>query len=118
MQSRDMIIAALNADPTATPADKKRILDAIENKPIRKEKMLTTKQACELLDDCHPITLRRLEQRGVLTPVRYSKRKLRWRESELLEFLENGIDKESEHPAPNEEGIIGRSLTANEVEGK
>ena len=91
MQSRDMIIAALNADPTATPADKKRILAAIEDRPTRKEKMFTSKRACELLDDISLATLRRLERRGVLTPVRYSKRKLRWRESELRDFLENGI---------------------------
>lgn len=91
MQSREIIVAALNADPTATPAQKRRILDAIEDKPARKEKTLTTKQACELLGDIHPITLRRLEQRQILTPVRYSKRKLRWRETELLDFLNNGI---------------------------
>ncbi len=94
MQSRDMIIAALNADPTATPADKKRILAAIEDKPTRKEKMLTTKQACELLGGIHQITLRRLEQRQILTPVRYSKRRLRWKESELLDFLSIGISKQ------------------------
>jgi hypothetical protein len=91
MQSRDIITAALNADHTVTPAHKKRILAAIEGKPKRPDKQLTTKQACELLEGIHPITMGRLEKRGHLTPIRYSKRKIRWRESELLEFLESGI---------------------------
>ena len=91
MQSKDIIVAALNADPTATPAQKRRVLDALSDTQQRKDRMLSTRQACELLGGIHTITLRRLEKRGILTPVRYSKRKLRWRESQLTEFLANGI---------------------------
>lgn len=97
MQSKDMIIAALNADPTATPAQKRRVLDALNDTQQRKDRMLSTRQACELLGGIHPITLRRLEKRQVLIPVRYSKRKLRWRESALIEFLENGITESEAH---------------------
>jgi hypothetical protein len=50
-------------------------------------------QACELLGNIHPVTPAgsRNAECGVLPPIRNSRRKLRWRESDVLAFLTNSI---------------------------
>ncbi|MCF7848738.1 MAG: hypothetical protein K9M45_07810 [Kiritimatiellales bacterium] len=79
---------------TATPDQQKQI-EAILNGRQKKRKLITTKAACALLEKCHPITLRRYEKRGLLHAVRFSQRRVRWDEDEVLALANNGITIES-----------------------
>ena len=83
---------ALAADPAITLEHQKRILDAIL-KPTITSRLLTTRQACQVLDPdhpLHPVTLRRYEKKGLLHPVRYSARYIRWPEAEIV-ALRSGV---------------------------
>lgn len=68
----------------------KRIIDVLYDKASsNKPKLLNTRQAAELTQ-MHPVSLRQLAQKGILKPIRYSARKLRWPEDMLLDYLYNG----------------------------
>ena len=99
MQTRQIIETAIKSDPTATPEQKKRVLDALkETPPNTRPKLITRKQATELLDDCCVMTVKRLEKRGHLTPLRFSARRVRLDEAEVLNFARLGIQaKEVSH---------------------
>lgn len=66
-----------------------RLADAV--KP-RRRKLLTTKEAASIFNAC-PETLRRYAQRGLLHPVRYNARRLRWDADELEAFLSEGVSR-------------------------
>ena len=66
-----------------------KIVATLNGKEATKSRLLTTRQAAEFLD-MHPVTLRALGLSGVLNPIRYSARKLRWPEDMLSEYLYNG----------------------------
>ena len=90
--TKQIIEVAISSDPTIETPERRKLKDLLSGK-VKKDRLITTKEACLLLG-CAPISLGRYEKRGYLFPVRYSQRKKRWRESELLEFLETGIAKE------------------------
>jgi excisionase family DNA binding protein len=50
--------------------------------------ILTTHEASEMLS-VSPSTLKRLAQKGVITPVKISTRRVGWRVSDLIEFTES-----------------------------
>jgi len=73
-----------------TKTERKRLLAAAENEPVnKKQKMLTIKQAAELLGVCE-MTVKRFVKRGMLHPIRLSQRMVRYREDEILELLSGG----------------------------
>lgn len=90
MQSAAIIKSIIEGDETATPEEVKRVLKAIS---MSREPMkgITTKQACSILG-CTPCTLRRYEKNGYIAGVRYSARHVRWDETNIRHFAENGID--------------------------
>lgn len=70
-----------------TKTERKRLLAAAENEPIKKkQKMLTKKQVAEMLGVCE-MSVRRYALRGLLHPIRLSERMVRYGEDELLELL-------------------------------
>lgn len=78
----------LGADSTVSDKHRQAILrvcrsDATANRKIA-ERMITTKQAAEILCTCVK-TVHRYGARGLLTPCRRSQRAIRWR----LEEVEN-----------------------------
>jgi hypothetical protein len=74
---------------TADEETLRRIADAV--KP-RRRKLLTTREAASIFNAC-PETLRRYAKRGLLHPVRYNARRLRWDADELETFLSQGVDR-------------------------
>ncbi|MBI9020850.1 MAG: hypothetical protein JEZ10_06310 [Verrucomicrobia bacterium] len=60
-------------------------------KPLNtRPKLITRKQAAEILDCC-TMTIKRLEKRGALTPIRFSARRVRLDEAQVLELARTGI---------------------------
>jgi len=67
--------------------ERKRLLAAAENEPLKnKQKMLTKKQASELLGVC-PETVKRYANRGMLHPIRLSQRMVRYGEDDVMALL-------------------------------
>jgi len=73
-----------------TKTERKRLLAAAENEPIKKkQKLLTKKQVAKMLGVC-PETVKRYAKRGMLHPIRLSQRMVRYGEDEVLELLNSG----------------------------
>jgi len=95
MQHRQIIEAAIKSDATATPEQVQRVLNALKEKPTNtRPKLISRKQTSELLDCC-VMTVKRMEKRGLLTPIRFSARRVRIKESQVLDLMQNGIDGEA-----------------------
>ena len=73
-----------------TPEQLKRIRQ-LEKPQNTRPKLITRKQAATDYLDCCVMTIKRLEKRGFLTPIRFSARRVRLDEAEVLEFARNGI---------------------------
>ena len=65
-------------------AQRAKILRAL-TAPDGDENLLTTRDAAALVP-IHPKTLLALGRRGILNPIRRSKRSIRWREDEVRRF--------------------------------
>jgi hypothetical protein len=87
--TRAVIKTALDNDKEMTN-EERRLFDRALGSPCIKRELVTTKKACEILDACEK-TLNRYAQKGFLTPVRYSKRKIRWDKEELEAFRDAGM---------------------------
>ncbi len=72
------ICAATGTPPEVTRA----IMRAAKGEPTTPDKAITTKAAAEALECC-PRTVHRLAARGLLHPIRRSRRCIRWRRSEV-----------------------------------
>ena len=55
----------------------------------QKRELITTKEACAILG-VNPVTLRRYEQRGIISAIRYTKRRIRWDKDDILELKYTG----------------------------
>ena len=85
-----LINQVIEYDGPLTDKKVKRVLDELYDRAFdKKPKLLNTRQAAELTN-MHPVTLRQLALKGVLKPIRYSARKIRWPEDMLLDYLYNG----------------------------
>lgn len=67
-----------------------RVLRMVNGSADTADKLLTTRQAAAVLEH-HPKTLLKLGRMGVISPVRRSKRCIRWRESEIRRFAAEGV---------------------------
>jgi len=72
-----------------TPEQLKRIRQ-LEKPTNLRPKLITRKQAAEILDCC-VMSIKRYEERGHLTPIPRSSRSIRLDEAEVLDFARNGI---------------------------
>jgi len=66
--------------------ERAEVLAMLKPKTPTREKMLTTRAACELAD-VHPKTLFRWAVKGYLHPKRITPSRVRWPKSELETFL-------------------------------
>ena len=87
--TKTILTSAFNNDPTRTE-EEQTLFNKLVNGSFRRTKLLTTKQASELVD-VHPVTLRGWANKpGFPQPIRYTCRKIRWKQDQLEEFLLNG----------------------------
>jgi len=80
-QTTRTIEAVLDSSTDITPEVKSRIMALLKGKQPRSP-MVTRKEACQTLGVC-TATLRRYELRGILNPVRLSKRNIVYRASDI-----------------------------------
>jgi hypothetical protein len=92
MQSEGIIRAALLSDPSMTAEQRERILTALKDPAPIRPKMLTRKQVAERLE-VHSETVKRYGKKGLLHPVRFTARAVRYLESEVLDFMREGAGK-------------------------
>ncbi|MBP5641203.1 MAG: helix-turn-helix domain-containing protein [Victivallales bacterium] len=89
--TRQIIMAAIQADTNITEDEVKNITRILDGKP-KKVELLKTKEACQILG-CVPRTLRKYEMAGKIQAVRQSKRRVRYRCDEIEILAYNGTDK-------------------------
>lgn len=89
--TREMIRLALDNDSSMSPVEKRAALKAcLENGGNRRPRLGTAKQAAAILS-CHPKTVYRYARRGMLQPIHYSARKVRFDLDEVEAFAARGI---------------------------
>ena len=84
-------VAALVAAGIPDKGERAEVLALLKPKAPTREKMLTTRAACELAG-VHPKTLFRWETKGYLHPRRITPSRVRWAKSELETFLCEGAE--------------------------
>ena len=95
-KTQTAIETAMDIDTTITPEEEKHLKRALGGRSGKQRRtLITTKEASKLLE-CHPATLRRYERQGLITPIRYSKRYIRWDYDDILELKYNGIPSEND----------------------
>ena len=78
--------AALLSAGIADPAERSEAIAALKERADRRDKMLTTRAACQLAE-VNPKTLFRWERKGYLHPRRITPSRVRWSRNELETFL-------------------------------
>lgn len=84
------IEALLRADNTVPMEHREEVLRACSRKSLSKPKLRGVKEAAAVLG-CHPKTIYRYVRQGLLHPVRYSQRKVRFDINEVEAFATNGL---------------------------
>jgi len=92
MHTLEIIRATIESDPTATPEQRKAIMAIAEGRPEAKPKpkLITRKQAADLLGCCGE-TVKRYSRRGLIRAIRYTARRVRYDEAQILDFARDGI---------------------------
>ena len=81
-----IIKTALDVDTAITKEEKERVLAALNPQERIAEKMITTKEACEMLDVSRR-TLANYVQEGKIKIIKYSPRQVRYRYAEVCDFM-------------------------------
>ena len=89
MQNRSIIEAAIKSDPTATPEEKARLMAALL--PAKETPRLITRKEVAALLGVHVETVKRYTRAGLLKPVKFTARAVRYPEAEVLHFMQNGV---------------------------
>jgi hypothetical protein len=90
LQTKGTLRTVLDLDETLTKDETKHIKRALGDTGGKQRRVLiTTKEACEILGVCR-LTLSRYEHRGLITPIRYTQRRIRWDMDDLEEFKNAG----------------------------
>ncbi|VGO22715.1 helix-turn-helix transcriptional regulator [Pontiella sulfatireligans] len=90
MQCAVMIEAAVLNDPTATQAEKNRVLEALKGAASKPRPIpITTEQVAAMME-CHIVTVRRYGKQGLLHPIRITPRKIRWDKNEVEALMLQG----------------------------
>jgi len=74
----------------ASEAEKARILKAAKDPTSQALKMLTRKQVASMLG-VHIETIKRYGRKGLLHPVKFTARAVRYPEAEILNFMRTGV---------------------------
>ena len=97
----------LQADSSVPPEQRSAILTAcrkdVAGNHIKREAMVTTKQAAGILQTCSKTVLM-YGVRGLLTPCRRSQRAIRWRLSEVEQLATEGAGSNQVGKADEDEG--------------
>ncbi|MFC1762223.1 helix-turn-helix transcriptional regulator [Planctomycetota bacterium] len=88
--TKTIIEAAMNGDATLTQEQRATIAAALNPGKKEKPKLITTKQAAKVLD-VSTVTLRKYEKQGLLHPIRYTRRRIRWDLNEVEAFRDRGL---------------------------
>lgn len=81
----------IESDASITPEHRREILKVCSRDPSRKRRRLgTIREVAELLTCC-PRTVERYAKNGLLTPIRYSPRKIRYDMDEVEALMGKGI---------------------------
>ena len=91
LQTAVTIKSLVENDPLATPEERKAILDALRGNKSTRPTLINKKVTAEILD-ASTKTIDRLCERGYLTPIKFSQRRIRFEEAEVLDFARNGIN--------------------------
>jgi len=84
------IEAILAADPTVPPELAQRVKAVCQEKAIRPGPKITARAAAEILG-VHVRTLARYAREGKLHPIRLSRRRIRYAQSEVEAFAAEGM---------------------------
>ena len=88
----------LENDPTVTPETREAVLAACrKGNRNNHRKLCSAKEAAQILG-CHPKTLYRYVRRGLLDPIHYSPRKVRFDKDQIEDFRANGLDVSTADP--------------------
>ena len=82
----------LENDPTVTLGTREAVLAACRRGDRNNHrKLCSAKEAAQILG-CHPKTLYRYVRRGLLDPIHYSPRKVRFDKDQIEDFRANGLE--------------------------
>ncbi|VGO15685.1 hypothetical protein PDESU_04270 [Pontiella desulfatans] len=87
----EVIKMMVNNDPTIPDETRQEILDALSRKGGgRKPKLITRKKAAEILV-CSTKTIDRYIERGLIRQIRFTQRRIRFEESEIIALARDGV---------------------------
>lgn len=89
----DTIQMLIKNDALATPEEKQAILSALRGNTNKKPKLISKKVVADILGTSTK-TIDRYAERGHIKPIRFSQRKIRYDENQVLDFARNGISPE------------------------
>jgi hypothetical protein len=85
-----IIETIIENDPTIDDSAKTQLLKDISRQP-RRRKLIGIKAAAAILDCCE-LTIRRMVQRGQIEPIRFSPRRVRYSEDQILRIASEGVE--------------------------
>ncbi len=88
METKEVIRTLAQTANDLDPATCKALLAVIDGEKKR-SKLLSTKDASELLG-VHVATIRLYGKNGLLTPIKFTARRIRWREDQLQDLMMKG----------------------------
>jgi len=93
VNTKAVIEAAIGGDATITKEQKDKIKSILTPKAScsAKRSLITTKQAASILD-VSTVTLRKYAKKGLLKPIRYTARRIRWDRDEIELFKSQGVE--------------------------
>ena len=86
MNSKSMVTAAIQADPTLTDDQRKKIIAGYNPASEVQDRMLTRIQFAERIQ-VHPGSIKRFDSQGITHPIRITARVVRYRESDVEALL-------------------------------
>lgn len=89
--TRTEMIQELTGLAFNVPDEQLRRALKVINQENTKRDLITTKQTAGVLE-VHPETVKRYAKQGLLHPIRFSKRRMRFDRAEVLQFLNNGLE--------------------------
>jgi excisionase family DNA binding protein len=86
--TKRVIEAAIEGDAAATAEERRRVRSTLEERV--KRQLVTVRKAAELCQ-VHPRTIQRYAREGKLVAIRFSKRRMRFDQEQVLRLANEGI---------------------------
>lgn len=87
MQAEAIIMAVLDSDPSMTPEQRKRVLDALKAPQSEQPQTMSRKDVSKIFG-VHPGSLKRWEKAGKITPLKITARTVRYDAREIRAIVE------------------------------